>query len=73
MSQERVLTLLFNKTFPPRSNSSQPSSLPQTESIIMSDHQQMVGRREEFAATEDVQTLEREIDAVFRAKTAAAN
>lgn len=38
----------------------------------MSDHQQMIGRREEFA-TEDVQTLEREIDAVLRAKTAAAN
>lgn len=72
MSQERVLTLLFNKTFPPRSSSSQPSSLPQTESIIMSDHQQMVVRRDEFA-TEDVGTLEREIDAVFRAKTAAAN
>jgi hypothetical protein len=38
----------------------------------LSDHQQIVVRRDEFA-TEDVGTLEREIDAVFRAKTAAAN
>jgi hypothetical protein len=31
-----------------------------------------MGRREEFVA-EDVETLEKEIDAVFRAKTAAVN
>ena len=77
LSQERVLTLLYDKTFPPRPQSQvnkpgyQPLGVNGTESMRQFNYFNRAQMEAESAYDEnDVQLLEREIEHVIRCGTA---
>lgn len=77
LSQERVLTLLYDKTFPPRPQSQvnkpgfQPLGMNSAESMRQFNYFNRTQMEAESAYDEnDVQLLEKEIEQVIRCGTA---